>query len=125
MAVAMFAAALVICVPKIELMIFSVSLNSSRKMLQMLKDMVDAHPLGCKMSKEVNNKDKFWLVAGENDRRMTESRPGRGTSSRGFNAHVIIIDEAAFISFDLMSKCAHSFVIYSFLSMLQWIQLSL
>lgn len=76
---AMFAAAMMICVPNIEIMIFSVSLNSSRKMLQMIKDMVDAHHEGKMLYKETNAKDKFWLRGGENDRRMCESRPGRGS----------------------------------------------
>lgn len=78
MGVAMFAAALMICVPKMEIMIFSVSLNSSRKMLQMIKDFIEGHHIGKHITRTVNNKDKFFMEASPGDRRMCESRPGRG-----------------------------------------------
>ena len=77
-AVAMFAAALLICVPSVELMIFSVSLNSSRKMLEMIKDFIEAHPVGCHLIVRPTSKDKLTLKTSEIDRRTCESRPGRG-----------------------------------------------
>lgn len=78
---AMFSAALIISVPKMELMIFSVSLNSSRKMLQMIKDFIDNHPVGKTLPKSTVNKDKLWFECGPGDRRTCESRPGRGNVS--------------------------------------------
>ena len=80
-AVAIFAAALMMCVPKVEIMIFSVSLNSSRKMLQMILDFLDGHPVATKMIKRPTNKDKIIVIGGAGDRRTCESRPGRGNVS--------------------------------------------
>ncbi len=80
-AVAIFAAALLMCVPTIELMIFSVSLNSSRKMLMMIQDFLEGHSIGNGMIKRPTNKDKITVIGGPNDRRTCESRPGRGQVS--------------------------------------------
>jgi phage terminase large subunit-like protein len=60
--VAVFAAALLICIPNVKLMIFSVSLNSSRKMQQTIQDFCEMHPIGEPMMKRPFNKDKLWYI---------------------------------------------------------------
>lgn len=76
-AVAIYAAALLMCVPKIEIMIFSVSQNSSRKMLLMITDFLKGHPVGNAMISS-SSMDKLILTGGPGDARKAESRPGRG-----------------------------------------------
>jgi len=100
----MFAAAMLICVINIELMIFSVSLNSSRKMLQMIKDLIAIHFEGKEMSVEANNKDKYWIRGGENDRRMCESRPGRGSVSFFFRLARIVPSPPFFFLFLFLGR---------------------
>lgn len=58
-------------------MIFSVSLNSSRKMQLMIKDFLMAHPVGRGLITQTSM-DKMTLDVGPTDRRTCESRPGSG-----------------------------------------------
>jgi hypothetical protein len=77
-AVAMFAAALLMCCPNIIIIVFSVSLTSSRKMVQTIRDFLEMHPVGTQMLQRPGNKDKIVLIGGDHDRRVVESKPGRG-----------------------------------------------
>ena len=60
--VAAFSAALLICIPNVKLMIFSVSLNSSRKMISTIQEFLQVHEKGKEMLQRPNKVFIFTVL---------------------------------------------------------------
>ena len=77
-AVGMFIAALLINVPEIEIVVFSMAMRASRKMLALVDKFISRHEKGASMICRPHNQERLTLKGDSpNDERMCLSLPGR------------------------------------------------
>lgn len=80
--VAMFSAACLICIPNFEIVIFSMALRASRKMLALIDKFLTRHPEGSKMICRPHTQESLSLEGPESgDERTCKSFPGRSEVS--------------------------------------------
>ena len=93
-AVAMFVAAILINVPYVEVVIFSMALRASRKMLALVDKFISRHAQGNKMLCRPHNQERLTLrgESGPDDERFCLSFPGR-SDVLYFVTFIIIIDD--------------------------------
>lgn len=73
---AQYAAAIMLTVPNVEVVIFSLSKRQSQKMLGLVKDFIYRHPDGRKM-RDTDNAEEIVLKGPDGDKRSCKSYPGR------------------------------------------------
>lgn len=85
-AVAMFVAAVLICIPDIEVAIFSMAMRASRKMLGLVDKFVSAHPEGRNMIIKPHNQEFLTLKGSSHttDERKCYSYPGKSEVCIGY-----------------------------------------
>ncbi len=106
-AVAMFVAAVLICVPGIEVAIFSMAMRASRKMLGLVDKFVSAHAEGKIMIIKPHNQEFLTLKGSAyvGDERKCYSYPGKSEVCIRDIYCIQLTIHILFISYDTMFAC--------------------
>lgn len=95
---AIFATSCLVAIPNIRIAVLGTTRDSARRIIQIVHNLVEHHAQARDMMIRPTSVDKVRLRSStQGDVRVLESYAGKSRSVRGFDADIIIVDEAAYI----------------------------